>query len=394
MKLSLSEWCAQSGDDALLRQWDTARNLDATPDSVAFSSHRKLWWRCERGHAWQASVAGRTEGRGCPYCAGKHVESGSGDLATLFPALAKEWDAERNTAFPPPSEISPWSHRRVWWRCGRGHKWQAAVSNRAAGAGCPYCTNRLVLAGFNDLATTHPLLAAEWDGEKNGALLPTELGAGSHRKVWWRCRKGHSWYAQIAGRASGGYGCPVCAGRRVDAGENDLATAFPRIAAEWDAKKNGSAAPEGMAPASSRRVWWRCPLGHSYQAQISGRTFQGKGCPYCAGQKVLAGFNDLASREPAVAAQWHPELNGALTPETVTRGSRRKVWWICPFGHVWKAAIYSRTGGKKAGCPVCAGNVKRKQQEGRGYHEHTKTAGRMAACAPDAAAGVDRRLGG
>ena len=72
-------------------------------------------------------------------------------------------------------------------------------------------------------------------------------------------------------------------------------------------------------------------------------------------QKVLAGFNDLATVEPRIAAEWHPTLNGALTPEMVTVGSTKKVWWECPLGHVWKAAIYPRTGAKKCGCPVCAG---------------------------------------
>ena len=84
----------------------------------------------------------------------------------------------------------------------------------------------------------------------------------------------------------------------------------------------------------------------------------GSGCPYCAGKKVLKGFNDLATLEPKVAESWHPTLNGRLTPETVTVGSRRKVWWQCPEGHVWKAVVYSRAGRQRAGCPVCAGRVK------------------------------------
>ena len=87
-------------------------------------------------------------------------------------------------------------------------------------------------------------------------------------------------------------------------------------------------------------------------------TCRGSGCPYCAGRLVLAGFNDLASLEPKVARQWHPTLNGGLTPEQVTAGSRRSVWWQCPEGHVWKARVHSRTGKQRYGCPVCAGRVK------------------------------------
>lgn len=85
---------------------------------------------------------------------------------------------------------------------------------------------------------------------------------------------------------------------------------------------------------------------------------RGAGCPYCTGRKVVhPGFNDLASKAPAVAAQWHPVLSGGLTPEMVTVSSHRRVWRQCPQGHVWKALVYSRTGEQKCGCPVCGGSL-------------------------------------
>ncbi len=141
-----------------------------------------------------------------------------------------------------------------------------------------------------------------------------------------------------------------------------MASAFPDIAAQWHPAKNGSLTPRCCAPASNRRVWWLCPLGHEYQAAVGARTVSGSDCPYCTGRKVLKGFNDLAAVEPKIAAQWHPTLNGALTPEAVTAGSARKVWWQCADGHVWKAVIYSRTGKEKCGCPVCAGRFNRARQ--------------------------------
>ena len=114
---------------------------------------------------------------------------------------------------------------------------------------------------------------------------------------------------------------------------------------------------------SHQTVWWRCSLGHEWRAEIVDRTRGTNGCPYCGNKKVLAGFNDLASIEPEIAAEWHPTLNGALTPEMVTAGSNRKVWWLCPEGHVWRTAISNRTNAKKrTGCPVCAGNVSQKHQ--------------------------------
>ena len=127
---------------------------------------------------------------------------------------------------------------------------------------------------------------------------------------------------------------------------------------QWHPTRNLPLTPETVSGGSSRRVWWRCGKGHDYQAVVAARTMGGSGCPYCAGRKVLAGFNDLATLAPEVACQWHTTLNGSLTPDMVTAGSRRKVWWECPYGHVWKAAVYARAGEQHSGCPVCAGRVR------------------------------------
>lgn len=126
---------------------------------------------------------------------------------------------------------------------------------------------------------------------------------------------------------------------------------------EWNFEENGH--PTEVSYGSRRKVWWRCAKGHRWQAAVYTRTGSGSGCPYCAGRKVLAGFNDLSTRAPALATQWHPTLNGALTPEQVTPGSHKKIWWRCPEGHVWRAVVYSRTGPRGCGCPVCAGKTRR-----------------------------------
>ena len=125
-------------------------------------------------------------------------------------------------------------------------------------------------------------------------------------------------------RTSLGTGCPACTGRQALAGENDLATLYPDIAAQWDGMKNGALRPNNVTAGSNRRVWWRCEKGHSYRAMIAQRVQRGDGCPYCANRKVLPGFNDLATVQPLVTKQWHETLNGALTPEMVTAGSHKK----------------------------------------------------------------------
>mgnify|MGYP002582523987 CR=1 FL=1 len=72
---------------------------------------------------------------------------------------------------------------------------------------------------------------------------------------------------------------------------------------------------------------------------------------------ILTGFNDLASQNPVLAAQWDTERNGTLTPQQVTLASNRKAWWICEKGHVWQSRIDLRGGAQRSNCPVCAGNT-------------------------------------
>ena len=199
-----------------------------------------------------------------------------------------------------------------------------------------------------------------WHPQRNGTLQPHEVTPGSHRKVWWRCKCGHEWEAQVFSVVLEECGCPYCAGKLVIPGETDLATVHPELAAQWDHEKNGSIVPQEILPSSHRKVWWRCELNHSWQAAPFARTKEkGTNCPYCAGKKVLSGFNDLKTLNFAVAREWYQPLNGSLMPTDVTLGSNKKVWWQCDQGHIWQAAIYSRTRKNNSGCPVCAGTAKR-----------------------------------
>ena len=123
-----------------------------------------------------------------------------------------------------PNNITAGSSKSVYWICSKcGYKWKAKVLNRALlKRGCPCCSNRVVVAGINDLATSHPKLAAEWDYEKNGDLTPQKVTHGSGKKVFWKCPIGHSYRASILHRSSG-TNCPICnSGRQTSFAEQAL----------------------------------------------------------------------------------------------------------------------------------------------------------------------------
>jgi DNA-directed RNA polymerase subunit RPC12/RpoP len=263
----------------LASEWDYEKN-QLLPSQVTVSSGKHVFWKCAEWHSWKAKIAARNlAGTDCPYCNGKRVQAGFNDLQTHNPKLASEWDADKNELLP--SQVTPFSTKKVWWRCENGHSWRAAVAGRSAGNKCPYCSGRKVLAGYNDLKTANPKLADEWDDELND-IAPSQVTAKSNRKVWWRCILGHSWSASIYER-SNGTSCPFCSGRRVLAGFNDLETINPELADEWDTDKN-SLLPSQVTVFSEKSVWWKCKdKGHSWKTGIATRS-SGTNCPYCAGR--------------------------------------------------------------------------------------------------------------
>jgi hypothetical protein len=300
------------------------------PTSVVKYSHKKVAWRCTKGHTWKATVASRSSGSSCPVCSGRQVLVWHNDLATTHPELAAQadgWD---------PTTLSAGSDAKVGWICEFGHSWQAVVSSRSAGRGCPVCAGKKVLKGFNDLATTNPELAAQADGWD-----PTTVIAGSHKKVGWKCKHGHKWNAAVGNRAIG-LGCPVCAGKKVLKGFNDLATTNPELAAQAD----GWDPTTVTAGTSTKKVKWLCVQGHNWKSLVRDRS-RGIGCPYCSGLHVVLGETDLATTHPELAAQ-----ADGWDPATLSAGSTRKVAWRCTKGHTWKAMVKSRSTGKN--CPSCA----------------------------------------
>jgi hypothetical protein len=361
-KIVLSN-CLATLNPVLSKEWHPTKNGDLTPYDVSISSGKKVWWKCEKGydHEWESIIANRTKGIGCPVCSGNKVTL-SNCLATLNPELSKEWHPTKNGDLTT-YDITSGSEIKVWWKCDKGddHEWKANVNSRSNGSGCPVCRNRKAVLS-NCLATLNPELAKEWHPSMNTKLTPYKVTLGSEIKVWWKCEKGddHEWEARISDRANGS-GCPVCSGNKVIL-SNCLATLNPELAKEWHATKNGDLSPFDLTVSSNKKVWWKCEKGndHQWESSINHRT-NDRGCPICSGKKVVLS-NCLATLNPKLAKEWHPTKNFDLTPNSVTTGSDKKVWWKCEKGddHEWESIIANRTKGK--GCPYCTLTPQSKQE--------------------------------
>ena len=114
------------------------------------------------------------------------------NLAVRYPGLIKDWHPTKNGTLTP-MDVLPASHKEAWWKCEKGHEWDARIANRTIiGQTCPYCSNKRVGTDYN-LAVRFPAVAKEWHPNKNGNLTSFNFTPGSSRKVWWKCEKGHEW---------------------------------------------------------------------------------------------------------------------------------------------------------------------------------------------------------
>lgn len=271
-------------------------------------------------------------------------------METRRETLEKEWSGKNEKLF---NAYTKGSHFKAWWKCSKGHEWQAVIKSRYNGCDCPYCCSRLAWPGENDLRTKHPEIAKEWHPEKNGALTPDMVTAQSNKKVWWICKKGHAWEAAVGHRING-KGCPYC-NHKLASAENNFAVIFPEKLKLWDWDMN-TVSPYTLLPHSNKIAWWTCENGHHWSASVncivSRKTV---GCPYCAGKRVIEGLTDLETTDPELTSEWDYKRN-ILAPSEVSRFSHKKVYWICPQGHSYKARIANRVIGRD--CPVCAGRQK------------------------------------
>jgi hypothetical protein len=329
--------------------WNSVRNAPTTLEMISKSTKKKFWWICDKGHEWETLPGVVARGSRCPVCSNQKVLSGFNDLGTTNPEVVSLWNTNRNLP-TTASSISAGTKRKFWWICDKGHEWETLPGVVAKGSRCPVCSNQKVLTGFNDMATTHPSLAQEWHPTKNLPITPKEVIASGHTKYWWKCSKGHAWLTNGKNRLKG-QGCGVCTNRQVLAGFNDMATTHPSLAQEFHIAKNLPFTPGTLSAGSPKKIWWKCAKGHEWQTSPNSRS-SGRSCPVCSNQKVLTGFNDMATTHPSLAQEWHPTKNLPLTPKEVIAGTPLRLWWKCAKGHEWPA-----TGNKRymdRGCPSCA----------------------------------------
>ncbi len=209
----------------IAEQWDYVLNKPLVPEMFSKGSNDTVWWICTKcGKSYKASInhKNRSDSRCCSSCA--KIEQGKsftkykvkqvGSLKETNPKLAKEFHPTKNGELTVDN-ITAKRFKKVWWLCPKcKYEWEASPNNRSKGVGCPHCSGRVAMPGFDDIITLKLPFMDEWNYEKNKDINPNTLLPGSGKKAWWKCKTcGYEWFTEVRMRTIG-HGCPSCGHKR------------------------------------------------------------------------------------------------------------------------------------------------------------------------------------
>ncbi len=330
--------------------------VDQSLRTLGKGSSREVVWRCpdhldDERHVYSAYVGNKTASKDplrCNICTGKCVVTGINDIATTHPEAVPLFVDQHM-----PTTLTAKSNKKAEFWCGdpQHAPWTGVISNVVAiGTRCGQCSGRRATRGADDLATTHPAIAAMLVDQSRASLV--KAGSSSTPETW-RCpQPGHpDWeetpYAVVRAKTP----CPTCNGRLVVAGVNDLATTHPALAQQMKDQQLATQISKGHC----EDVDWICPTdrSHVWPASPNNRT-KGVGCRICANKMIVAGYNDIATTAPQL-------VDLLLDPLDATRypvGTGTKLAWRCPVDatHDWRATPSRFLSPRPPGCSQCFKN--------------------------------------
>lgn len=342
----------------LLEEWSL--NNERKPNEIVKSSNLHAKWVCKKcGYEYQAKIQDKINGYTCPVCDDRTTAEGYNDLRTTHPELAKEYSKNNERDV---TTIRKNLDAYALWTCPECNgDYSYLIKDREVGDNsCPYCQNKRVLKGFNDLETIHPELEPYWS-DKNPPM--DEVLSTATSGFSWICKEcGGVLRTTIDDYINDKFDCPYCTNKRFLKDLNDVKTIYPQLEGDWS--KDNPPIKEVFAYSKSQYMWICHECGGSHKATIEEHLENKDTCPYCENKKVLPGFNDLKTTHPHVAKEWGIEnyILGIGGPENYKSDSTKRVYWKCSkCGTRYKMPIDDRVIKDKRGhepCWKCAGRMK------------------------------------
>ena len=324
----------------LIKEW--ASSNESTLYEYAPNSKYLATWCCpDCGTKWKAPIYVRVQGYGkCPTCYGNKT------FKERYPELEKFY-AKDNTLPYEDAIVSDYTPRN--WICEKGHEFTASFYKiHDQGFRCPYCENKKALKGYNDFEHLYPVLAQDYDEEKNGNKASEVVV--SYRNAYFKCKNGHSFVRPIIRHVELNGQCPICSGTVLKKGSNDLATIYPAVILFWDYEKNEKR-PDQVLATLDNSYHFVCSNGHHFKCTLRELVENDFHCPVCEGKRVDPEKTSLQALNPELASEF--SVNNKSTASQIAFDTSKKVLWTCPTcGEDYLYPVNERKIGDNS-CPYC-----------------------------------------
>ena len=367
-------------DDPIGKYWDYERNVGIDPATVAYKSNSVYWWICSKcGKPHQRTATNEQKSTLCQEC-GREKGSASSYAARVRkthsiaddPIVGKCWDYERNTE--DPTKFTYQCNRKFWWICPEcGESFQRAGNHMHDGQLCDKCAMKRIHARrhvtYMQTAVSiadDPIQSKYWDYERNPED-PHDIPFRSNGYYYWICPEcGKSYKRNASYQYVSSHLCNDCADKARLAAHaatrmerSEKVSDRPNLLAQWDYEKN-DVSPDQVLAHAITNYWWKCPMCGKSEQSTPDKKYETRACFKCG--SILGGkkhremevlrkgsFGDL---HPHLAKEWHPTMNGDVTPYDITSGCSDYFYWQCKYGHVFQTSPSERVK-RHAGCPTC-----------------------------------------
>ena len=365
----LYTWCLNNGEfgKQIKEEFDTEENnnINVTIHTVTYGTNRKVAWKCSKGHKWITSINTRTAmGTKCPICNSKMISLPEkfiyNALSSIIPNMEHNYKMPKRLGgyeldICLPDQKLVIEYNGSFWHSELNEDGIFDENSREV-----YKTKVCESIGFRLIHvydggdTTIPILNNNIITFKKDEcdkysqlklviqLILKELNIEDTIDYEYIKEYTIKYYNKVTL-------------------EDSLAYKYPELLEEWDYEENKVYTPETISAKSTEKAHWICKkCNQKWEATVYNRTAGDNGCPICSNKKIVKGINDLQTKYPDIAKEWHPTLN-TKKPDEVAPGSNLEAYWQCQkcgYGEKgeWKTIIYNRAI-KRYNCPACNSKV-------------------------------------
>lgn len=366
-------------DDPIGKYWDYERNVGIDPATVAYKSNSMYWWICSKcGKPHQRTATNEQKSTLCQEC-GREKGLANGYKTVLKnshsiaddPIVGKLWDYERNTE--DPTKLAYRCNRKFWWVCPEcGESFQRTASHMRDGQLCDKCAMKRIHARrhvtYMQTAVSianDPIQSKYWDYERNSED-PHDIPFRSNGYYYWICPEcGKSYKRNASYQYVSTHLCNECADKERQKNRNLTIVSkgsvadMPNLMAMWASDLNDED-PHNVSAYTKKMYWWRCPECGKVEYSSPDKKHEYSHCGDCGNKMIgitrrkneVSRKGSFGDQHPHLAKEWHPTMNGDVTPYDITSGCGEYFYWQCKYGHVFHTSPQERVN-RHAGCPTC-----------------------------------------